>query len=1030
MAEFNIFELVPTLTFDPPENKKKAEVKIKKRIEEIEILLRNETDSGKRKKLEDEKSVLNALALTEEKLKNDAEETKKKAVASLEATIAAIKMGSKNREVTEGQINAYKKQTRLDKDSIKKVFTGQGFTITPMNTGKLPPLISDQDIRLIQDNINIIKTDKHGEKDLENNEREKIEDLFWFIAYINKDISNGKSYPSKTREELYKILADNKNSFSTRIDELGHALLDLCSIGSTKVFDGDEHLKAYRNSLRYMQLTEVFKIIKNAPESVRKTAALAEPLIAQIQKHFPVLEESLAIYNKEAGLQNDPYEQEQVSLTISCGACGHTQKFSGLGEAKGAKCSACGAAFYRPCPKCGELVPSSAEYCPQENCGFFIAGIKNFSRYYNEAAGALERFDITEAQKNFGRAKSANPNEPRLPALEQRIKQAAAEYERPLKEIQDLIYQKKLRTAQSKIKYLYSQRPALNLSSFEDQIKTKLAEADRLFAAASSGPPAEKAKVCIKILNFCEDYSEALSYLESSPPAPCPALTIKPDATAGACAVSWYPSPDEGIKYTLIRKLGNIPANVHDGQQLFDGQVLLDYQDKDIEPGRRYGYAVFAKRYGTVSKGTGAVVVLYSEISALRCETGETTCSLTWALPKNCIGVRVSRKEGGTPVPGERIPVVSEKAQRGFEDSSLASGSRYGYRLEALYQEDQGIVSSSGVTCSVFPERKPLAVRISVKQEGDNCRFSWQPVQNGFDLRFVCLTSGASIREGQVYKDAEIHGFGTVIASERSDRGATVVSVNLETCFEAACFVTFSNSGIASNTLLVNTFKPCEIDGKPKLDNSALRLSLKTPLPSGVRNIYYIARRKQREKNPPPWAGAEDAADMASISAESYLKAKEIVIPGITEAGDYYITLLTGYQMGGRTVYADPVRKRFSNTVPGRINWGIKRSLFKGFELVVEFTASETVMLLPALSLCYSETGGYLNSAKDKSAQIFYTSPEQQYRPRERITRTFPVNGSDMERMPKGRSFILFVADEDLFDDYRIGFIDKFSGTL
>jgi hypothetical protein len=1028
MAESNLFELVPTLAFDPPEKKKNAEKKAAKYLEEIEKRLQVESDSAERKKLENTKAELKGLILTDEKLEKDASEIKKKAIASLEATIA-MTVGRETREITTGQINAYRKQMRLAKETIEEVFKNKAFAIVETNKGKLPLLISDLTMRQINNDINTLKTDTRGEEEDRKN-RTKTEDLFWVAAYVNGDISNGKTYASKTREELWKILDNNKNSFSTRIDDLGHALLNLCSIGVTQVFDSDDHLKSYRNSLRFAQLEETFGLIKNVSESTRKTAKFAESAITRIQKYFPDYGESLAIYNKAAALQDDPYEPEQISLTVSCGSCGVMLKFSSIGEAKKAKCSACGAALYRPCPKCGELVPSSAEYCPRESCGFFIAGVKNFNRYYDEALADLERFDITEAQKNFGRAKSANPSDPRLAALERKIKQTGVEYEKPLKEIESYIDLKKLRAANSKIAELHIKQPRLNLYSFESQVKSKLAEADRIFASAVSGPPAEKAKLCIKILNFCADYDEALSCLESIPPAPCTGLTAKPDGAEDACAVSWHPSPDEGVKYTLVRKAGGIPANIHDGLRLFDGQAFLDYQDKDIKPGRLYGYAIFAQRYGTVSKGAGCTAVLYSEISALRYETEETACSLTWELPENCIGVRVSRKEGGIPAPGENAEIISERAQRSLRDSGLVPGSRYGYRLQALYQEGAGIAGSSGVTCSILPEKRPLGVRISVKRNGDNCRFSWQPVQNGFDIRFVSLNQGIPVQEGRTYKDSEIRGFGKALVSERSGKGSVDISLRPETYFEAACFVTFANNGIASNTVSVNTFKPCELNGKPVLHDSTLCLSLKTPLPSGIKNIYYIARRKQRENEPPPWAGEENVQDMTSISTAEYLKRNEIVIPWITEAGDYYITLLTGYQTEGRIVYADPVRKRFSNTVPGKINFGIKRSLFRGFKLIVEFTASESISVLPALTLCYSETGGMINGANDKNAKVLYHVPEKQCRPGERINAAFALNNGDIKRMPKGRSFSLFATDESIADDYRIGFIEKFSGTL
>jgi predicted RNA-binding Zn-ribbon protein involved in translation (DUF1610 family) len=1026
----NLFDLVPALAFDPPEKKKNAELKINKCLEEKKKYQATESDPNAREKLiRDIHDLEECLKSIDTRLEKDAAEWKKQVVASLESTIDMTK-NRENREITTGKINKYRKERHLDKETIEKIFKDKGFTIVETNKGKLPLLLSELTMKQIKNDINTLMMDTGGGEDDQAN-RKKIENVFWFAAYIDGDISNGNMYKSKSAEELREILSKKEKEYTTRNDNLGHALQSLCSIGRTKIFDSDEHIKSYKNSLRYAKLEETFNLIKNLLESDRRSEEYAEAAIAKIQKEFPDYNESLAIYNKEADLQDDPYEPEQVKLSLSCGSCGVLLTFNSLREAQKATCPHCGQTLYKPCPKCGEMVPLSADYCPRENCGFFIAGIKNFNRYYDEALAALERYDINEAQNNLSRAKSSNPGDPRLKILEQKIKQAASEYEKPLKEIQSFIDQKKLLTAGSKITELRIKQPKLNLSSFESQVKPKLEEADKLFALTVSKSPAEKIKICIKILNFCTDYAEALFCMQAMPPAPCPVLTVKPDPNEGVCAVSWQPSPDELVKYVLVRKTGGIPANTSDGTKILDEEVHLDYQDKDIEPGRSYGYAVFTKRFGAISKGTGKIGTLYSEISALRCDPGENFCSLAWELPKNCTGVRISRKNDGIPAYGEAAKVIAENAQRSFKDTDLIPGRRYGYRLQALYHGDSDVFRSMGITCSVLPERKPHGVKIFLALDGSNHRFSWDPIQEGFDLRLVKLNDGVSVEEGRVYKDSDMRAVGKVITTERSDKGSAFFFIKEETCFEAACFIIYSDKGIASNTVLINTYKPCELNGKPKLHDTDICLFLKTPLPKYLKSIYYTVRKKHTENAPPPWAGPEDVREMNSISTEEYLNKGEIVIPGITEAGDYYITLLAGYDDGTRMVYANPVKKRFSNTVPGKINFGVKYSkIFKKAELIVEFEASQSISQLPSLSLCYSETGALINSANDKNSRVLLVTAEEQCYPGKRKTKSFQLNINDVERMPRGRYFNLFTTDESITDDYRIGFIERFTGTL
>ncbi|WP_148257719.1 hypothetical protein [Leadbettera azotonutricia] len=1022
---------MPRIIFDPPEkNAKKIEIEINNLRKETEARLQAETDTNERKKLDeikkligDEKSpgpLCKVMNPATEEYKAEAAEMKEKAVSSLKGIIE-ITASTGNRTVTKGKINSYRKTHRLSKESVEEIFQGEGFTIIETK-GTLPQLLESVTLDTI--NRNIISLQSH--KDPQGADLTQIRDLFWFTAYIENNLAKGSSYVSMNTVDIKSALQVKAPEYTRRSDDIGHVLSTLCSTGITQVFNSDDNRKKYQNSLLYENLRDLFNTLKKTIETTRRLPEFAESCIKKIQKVFPNYDAALAIYNKEALLLEDPYEPEQIIINVSC-TCGTDSTFTSFETAKKAKCPACGAALYIPCPKCGEFVPTRTEYCPKGNCSFFIAGVKNFGMYYDAAIDALERFDLVEAQKEFGKARNANPREPRLGSLEKSLKEALAKYEKPLEEIRALIDSKKLQAAAFKIADLRIKQPKLDISSFEAPVKTRIEKANKLFASTASMTPVQKAKICIEILNDCADYAAARAFLAATPPAPPPMLTAKPDPATGNCAILWAPSPDEAVKYSLVRKTGGIPANIHDGAILLDDQFSLDFQDKNIEPGILYGYSIFAKRFDITSKGTGATAASYKDIdiATLKIETGERACSMTWDLPKNCIGVRITRKDGSVPSLNDNAKKLSDNAQRSFNDANLICGQRYGYRLQALYSDNSGTIPSAGLTFTVLPEHKPKPIRLSVKRDGENSRLAWDPIEPGFDLRFVMLNENAVIQEGQTYSDNDIRSAGKVIITGRAENGSASIKVKEGTFFNVVCFSSFGSSGIASNTVFINSCKPCELAGKPHLENTILYFTLNTPLPDNMSCIYYFARRKT--DNNVPWGSIKDIPEMTRISVAACMKSNEIAVPGITEDMDYYITFITAYETGNKIQYAEPVKKRFSNKRPAAINWGVKRKLFsQEVELIIEFRATNSITTLPPLALCYSSNNSMLHSPKDSHAIELYATGELEYKPMQQVSLNYIVN----KNIPKGTYLSLFLRNEDSVDEYRTGFIEKFTGQI
>lgn len=947
----------------------------------------------------------------------EAEAMKDKAVNELKAIIELTMIKAK-KKVTRGKINNYRKMYRLNDTTIIKILQDEGLELEPDKPPKLPARLDQMETI----NNELKKVQNYNNKDGIN--LKNINTMYLFTAYMNDDLSNGANYDSMSAQELKSILEDiiQKKNLIRRNDDIGHTFTTLCNIGVSIIFNSDENRKKYDNSLSYESLSDLFNKIKKAGET-RKIPDFANNCIKEIKDKFSDYDEALSIYNKESKLQaeGDPYEPEETIIVMTCGACGTEKKFYSVSEAKSAKCPACGAPFYKNCPVCGDLVPAAARYCPV--CDFFIAGAENYNRYYRNAENALDRMDLAEARKQLDNARSANPKGANLSSLDQKIKRALDDYEKPLRELRYLISLRKLQEASSKIADIHAKMPKLDISAEEKEVSARLEEARRKFSSASSVSPVQKAKICLDILDFCVDYKPALDYMGSTPPEPAPSLKVNPDPETGYFSVSWGRAPDDGVAYTLLRKSGGIPSVFPDGTVLMDKQVALSFLDKSAEPGKLYGYAVFVIRAGTASKGTGMSAALYRDIdnATLKKDVEENHCRLSWARPKNCFAVKVLRKEGGMPGQNDGT-VVASNAGDYHEDKDLVTGKLYGYRLQSLYAGDSGTIASPGIAFTVQSQKKAYPVKISAVKNGNLYKLNWGTSQTGFEIRFIALNGSATVEEGRLYSNDSIHGLGKQIEVKKSDAGVMELEITQKTFFNIAAFISSGDGAMASNTVSINTYAPCEFDGTPQYNESgkALSVKLRTPLPENIKYIYYTVHKKTPQGQP-SWATTKDVGAMNKISAEAYIREKEIRISGITGEGDFYITLIAAYASGNGEVYADPAKKKWHQIVPARINWGIKHGLFNKVELQIEFAASNSVTLLPAMALCYGS--GYINSANEQGAVKILETTEVNCGGWGKIKKTFSIKKNLTASLSRKCKVNLFLCDEELNGEYRRGLL-------
>ena len=210
-------------------------------------------------------------------------------------------------------------------------------------------------------------------------------------------------------------------------------------------------------------------------------------------------------------------------------------------------------------------------------------------------------------------------------------------------------------------------------------------------AAQRAGATEEAAGFLTAALAMTSDGNDHLrSRLHSLPPPP--PVRVTATEKDGSVRLEWTPGPARtaGIRYRVIRQIGT-PAGAPSA-----GRLLVETTDPyatDGEPvfGERLYYTVFATRgAGIWSDGTSAdQVLLLPEVSECELEAQDASVLGSWKVAPGTTDVLVTRAEGSSELtPADMHPIPASLA--GFHDTQALPGTRYYYRIRAVYVSGTG----------------------------------------------------------------------------------------------------------------------------------------------------------------------------------------------------------------------------------------------------------------------------------------------------------------------------------------------------
>ncbi len=398
---------------------------------------------------------------------------------------------------------------------------------------------------------------------------------------------------------------------------------------------------------------------------------------------------------------------------------------------KGAKsCPHCGKPLEVICWNCKQKTPftKNDKGCP--TCGathhahdIYLKKCAAFDGLLNSAV-----VEIAELQSALLEIKNVVPNYAKRTdstialkvqecekAVQVKVKQeetTGAKYRADVVKINELIGQKKFQTALGIAKSLQVKYGNYNLDNTKkllSQINSVLSSviSHMNVAKQSMARGNEKTAVeeAVKVLEICDDYSEARQVLQKFPPKPV--TNLKAFLSGNVIRLEWEDnSPQDYTSYTIIKKVGVVPTNAEDGSVVDKGLSIKFFEDVNVVSATPYYYAVYSERYGIKSKLCTALsaVTIYSDVSNVQQDFVTEGIKVSWEAPQNLKGVEVWKNVGAVaPMkPGEGTKVECDN--KGFTDAKCAGENAY--LIVCSYQTKSGITKSKGVRVVYKPYEK------------------------------------------------------------------------------------------------------------------------------------------------------------------------------------------------------------------------------------------------------------------------------------------------------------------------------------
>ena len=1041
MTGRNFFEMLG-LEFDPPENPKKIRAVFDEWKKKLTAEQNTTVDATRLSEIKEELAMSGSIETVIENpnlRQIEAKKLKEQRVEQLRLYIDLLLGDSGGTlQVTQTQMKKVKEKLKLSLATIESTYKQKGFEIKKARTKNTIMAVlndffmSDSVMNELRKNFADFQTVPDRRNYPWSAEVNDLYELAFNIEHRTEP--NVDSYRCLSTDKLSQIFQNEAKKVAEPIPAW-YSIKAILHIAQMQIFNSNENRYKYDHSLKLETLNKFFLDLKAAPEIFKRDSYFADNCIERIRKYLPSVpnqyELAAALYNKAAGLLNEPYEStgnaNETAFIAECGNCHTYLQFRTKEAVLQTKCPMCGESFYMDCPKCHKKIPTNSERCP--HCEFPILEMRNFPNLIDKANELLsvvekaQQVDVNvEVLMNHiieiaTEAKMIKPDDLKLKALENRIDKA-------------IISQKKLKLknwAESKMPSL-SAAPDKALSDCLEilkKIKNYRPALERLRLIKPKTPVSISAVVKeIPSVKSAASIMDKINVTGKSTNEAALKKTSRKISVAGneddlklTCTVTWQPANDLEIKYQLVRKVNGIPQNNKDGDILIDKTDKLEYQDTAINAGVMYGYAVFATRAGVVSEPATCEVVHYSDLDENKfiARTEDGFCHFSWTLPsKNCLGVRILRSDNE----GNSV-VIADNVQSPFVDRAVKSRKQYQYRVQCVYysaskesiterdfNRDRFFNSngrdynrgynevwkinrkyeySYGLTVTLLPEAPPEPLQnIKYRVKNSRVNFTWKSTGD-FPVLFREVKNPSLNVDDIIGRQISINSLDTIFGSKkilaRSESRLENCEFSLTENFNRIAIVTVSKTtGVISMVVSAANVTPCTIDkDKTAVVDGKLKIIL-NPLAANLVKIHYAVNTRNSKVLFETVAEAK-ANRMRFVTAKKYEQDKAIIVYSQPQA-EIYITVIGEYKMSdGSAVYSEPSEFVLNNRPKAEVaywlEWGssgflTKTPRAKNCKLVLSSDAD----YIPKLYLAYNRNGGLNIEPGEASTNIIHTIGE------------------------------------------------------
>ena len=383
MEERNYFEMLG-VEFDPPDNIKKIKAAFEEWKKRLTTEQNTTVDAQRLNEIKEELAMSTYIAtmIDNPRLReSQASKLKNKRVEQLRNYISLLRDDSGyTLQVTRAQMKKVSDKLHLSLSTVESTYKQEGFEIKkPRNKTSIVKVLNEffmSDTVMIELYKNF--EDFHTYTDFKRYPwAQSVNNLYDLAVKIDKSAYNPSSYRYLSAEELSEIFRAEAQEIAEPIPAW-RSIKAILNIAQMQIFDSNENRYRYDHSLAIEPLNNFLADLKGAPEIFKREYYFADNCIKKIKEKLPAVanvdELAASLYNKFAGLLNDPYESPvnpaETAFYVVCGNCQTSTQFRTREEISMAKCPTCGESFYIDCPNCHRKIPSSSEHC--SHCGFSL----------------------------------------------------------------------------------------------------------------------------------------------------------------------------------------------------------------------------------------------------------------------------------------------------------------------------------------------------------------------------------------------------------------------------------------------------------------------------------------------------------------------------------------------------------------------------------------------------------------------------------------------------------------------------------